>query len=68
MDLGADGPSTGTTQLTAVKATNAADYVTHGPAVTIPPGWSAWMNFWVITQAANTPSYEFSLIHNEVPV
>src|SRR3990167_7780666 len=50
VDFGADGPSAGTNQLTAVKATNAADYVTHGPAVTIPPGWSAWMNFWVITQ------------------
>lgn len=68
VEFGTDGPSTGTAQLTGAKATAAADYVTFGPAVTVPPGWSAWMNLWVITQALNAPSYEFSLVHNEVPV
>ena len=68
VEFGADGSAVGTANLTAAKAVAASDFVTHGPAVTVPPGWSAWMNFWILTQITNTPSYEFSLVHNEVPI
>lgn len=66
VEFGSDSASIGTVSLTGAKATAASDYVTFGPAVTIPPGYSAWMNFWVITQAANAPSYEFDLTYNEL--
>lgn len=65
-DFGADGPSAGTVGLTAARATDPADLVSWGPPVTIAPGCSAYMNLWWLTQAANTPSFEFELTWAEV--
>lgn len=66
IEFGSDASSIGTAQLTGAKATAAADYVTYGPPVTIAPGNSAYMNFWIVTQAANIPSYEFILNYAEL--
>ncbi len=66
LDFGADGAAPGTAQLTGAKATAAADYTCPAPSIVIAPGTSAWCNFYVVTQAANIPSYEYCLNYAEV--
>lgn len=66
IEFGADGSAIGTAQLTAAKATAAADYVMPAPVMVVAPQTSAWVNFYVVTQAANTPSYEYLLNYAEI--
>ena len=60
-DFGNDGPPSGKNGGAAARATDPADQVTTMPPVCIPPGNSVFFNLWWVTQAANTPSFEFSL-------
>ena len=66
VEFGADGSSIGTAALTGAKATAANDSVCYMPPVTIAPNTSAWVNFYVITEAANIPSYEYCLNYIEL--
>jgi len=66
LEFGSDGSSVGTAQLTAAKATAAADYVVAAPPIVIAPQSSAWCNFYIVTQAANIPSYEYQLTFAEI--
>ena len=61
VDFGADGPAIGTAGLTAARATGPARIATQMDAVVIAPQSTAWINQWVLTGAANVPSYEFNL-------
>jgi len=54
-------PSTATTALTAVRATAPARLVTTCAPVTIPPQYTAIIDFWWLTQATNGPTFEFEL-------
>lgn len=61
IDFGADGPATGTAGLTAARATAPARISTQMAPVVIAPNCTAWLNGWVVTGAANVPSFEFAL-------
>src|SRR5882672_5186596 len=65
-EFGADGQAAGTVGLTAARATDPADLVTWMSPVTIAPNSTAWMNLWWVTQAANTPSFEWELTYSEL--
>ena len=65
-EFGADGPHLGKVGLTAARATDAADLSCWMPPVVIAPQSSAYMNLWWVTQAANTPSFEFELVYAEL--
>lgn len=65
-EFGADGLASGTSELTAARATAPADIVVHAPPITVWPGTSVWMNLWGLTPAANVPSYEFNLSYIEL--
>jgi hypothetical protein len=54
-------PSIATTALTAVRATAPARLVTTCAPVTIPPQYTAIIDFWWLTQATNGPTFEFEL-------
>ena len=64
-EFGSDGSRGGKTGLTAARATDLADLVCALPPITIAPQHSAYMNLWWVTQAANTPSFEFTLGYAE---
>ncbi len=49
----------------AARATDPAHLVVAANAVTIPPQYSAYMNLWWITSAANIPSFEWQLTYAE---
>lgn len=66
IEFGADSGINGTVGLTAARATDPADLVTWGPAVTIVPGTSVYMNLWGVAPDTNVPSLEFSLGFSEL--
>lgn len=51
--------------LTAVRATAAANIVAAAPPVTIPPQYTAILDWWWLTQATNGPTFEFQLGYYE---
>lgn len=59
-------PVGGAGQLTAVRATAPARLVTSTTPVTIPPGYTAIIDWWWLTQATNGPSFEFELAWAEI--
>jgi hypothetical protein len=63
MIFGAD--PTAATPLTAVRATAAANIVTAAPPVSIPPGYTAILDWWWVGQATNGPTFEFTLGYYE---
>lgn len=66
VDFGADGPSAGTAGLTAARATDPARLTTQMAPVMVAPNTTSWINMWWVTQAANIPSFEFSLTFVEI--
>lgn len=54
-------PAGGSGQLTAVRATAPARLVTSTTPVSIPPGYTAIIDWWWIGQATNGPTFEFEL-------
>jgi len=52
--------------LTAVRATAAGRIVTQCAPVTVPPGYTAIIDFWWLTQATNGPTLEFELGYYEL--
>ncbi len=65
VDFGADGPSTSTIGLTAAR-TQASRIATQAAPVVVAPQNSVWLNMYWITQAANVPSFCYSLTYAEL--
>ena len=65
VEFGADGVVPSRTGLTAARATDPATMVTSMVPFVIPPQQTGWINMWWVTQAANVPSFEFSLNYVE---
>lgn len=66
MNFGADGVLGGTAGLTAARATASATIASQMAPVIIAPQTTSWLNMWWVTQAANTPSFEFELAFIEI--
>ena len=66
LQFGADGPATGKTGITAVRATDTACLVGDMGPIIIAPQTTSWINMWWLTQAANVPSWEYGLSWSEL--
>ena len=66
MDFGADGVSAGAEGLTAARAAQPARVTGQMAAIVVAPQNTVWLNMWWLTAAANVPSFEFSLVYNEL--
>lgn len=66
IDFGADGTAAGSGGLTAARATDPARVTGQMAAVIVAPQNTVWLNMWWVTAAANTPSFEWSLVYNEL--